>query len=226
MGLLRSCVRLAFMAYFNMFYKIDEIGKENIPKEGAYVLASNHIHWMDPLLYVCECKRMVYAIGKEELFSNPIKNLIMRRLGVFPVKRDATGSNTASINKSIEKLKEGNLFLIYPEGTRMGFYKGARTHKGVAMFALEAKVPIIPMAMVGSFKPFSKVRFIIDKPMDISEYYPKEGEKVDPRNIIKVSNQVVKRILELRDSIQTEEIEKEMLEEEKKREEKKKLKGG
>ena len=114
MGFLRGCVRLAFMAYFNLFYKIDEIGKENLPKTGGYVLASNHIHWMDSLLYVCECKRMVYAIGKEELFSNPIKNLVMSRLGVFPVKRDAVGSNTGSINKSIEKLKRGYLFLIYP----------------------------------------------------------------------------------------------------------------
>ena len=226
MRIIRGLVWITFKTYFKLFNKIEKIGMENLPKTGAYVLASNHIHWLDSLLYVSLTRRMIFAVGKEELFSNPIKNFIMRRLGVYPIKRDAVGSNAASISSSIKRLKQGYLFLIFPEGTRMGFYKGVRPHKGVAMFALEAKVPIIPMAMVGSFKKHSTVKLIIDKPMDVSEFYPKDGEKVDPRNIVKVSNKVIDRIIELRDSIQTEEIEKEMLEEEKKREQKRMLKGG
>ena len=88
------------------------------------------------------------------------------------------------------------------------------------MLALEAKVPIVPMAVVGSFKPFTTIKYIIDKPIDISKYYPKENERVNPRNMITVTNEVMDKIIELRDSINTEEIEKQMNEAEDKREKK------
>ena len=224
MGFIRGCVRYAFMAYFKLFYKIDEIGRENIPKKGAYILCSNHIHWLDPVLYVCETPRMVYAVGKEELFSKKIKSFVMRRLGVIPINREVYGDNKNSLGEAERRINEGNLFLIYPEGTRFGFKKGVRPKKGIALIAMETKVPIIPMAMVGSFKPFTKIRFKIDKPMDISEFYLREGEKPNLRNMVTLTNKVVDRILELRDSINTPEIEAQMNEAEEKRERKKALK--
>ncbi len=116
------------------------------------------------------------------------------------------------------------MLLIYPEGTRFGLKKGIKPKKGVALMALQAKCPVIPMAMVGSFKPFTKIRLIIDKPMDFSEYYPKENENVNLRNLVKVTNMIMDRIVELRDSINTEEIEKQMNEAEKEREKKKQKK--
>ncbi len=224
MRFIRSCVRYTFMAYFNLFFKLEVMGKENLPKDGAYILCSNHIHWMDPILYVCENKRMMYAIAKEELFSTKFKAWVMRRLGLIKVVRDGTESNKASINEAVDRLKNGDLLLIYPEGTRFGLKKGIKPKKGVALMAIEARVPIIPMAMVGCFKPFTRIRVIIDKPMDISEYYPKEGENVNLRNLVKLTNQVMDRIIELRDSINTEEIEKQMNEAEELREKKKMLK--
>ena len=224
MGLIRSCVRYAFMAYFNLFYKIDEIGKENIPKEGAYIICSNHIHWMDPILYVCETNRMVYAIAKEELFNTKFKAWLMKKLGLIKVNRDITGDKSASINEAEQRLKEGNLLLIYPEGTRFGLRKGIKPKKGVALMAIQSGVPIIPMAMVGCFKPFTKIRFKIGKPIDVSPYLPPEGERANLRNMVKLTNVVMDEIISLRDSINTEEIEKQMNEEEEKREQKKKLK--
>ena len=223
MGFLRGCVRYVFMAYFNIFYKIEMIGKDNFPKEGGYILCSNHIHWMDPVLYVCENKRMIYVIAKEELFSNKFKAWIMKRLGLIKVERDGS-NNKKSIEEAVNHLKNNDLLLIYPEGTRFGLKRGIKPKKGVALMAMEARVPIIPMAMVGSFKPFTKIRIIIDKPMDISEFYPKEGENVNLRNMIKLTNNVMDRIIYLRDSINTEEIEKQMNEAEELLEKKKMLK--
>jgi len=189
------------MAYFNLFYNIDEYGKENIPKEGAYILCSNHIHWLDPVLYVCENKRMIYAMAKEELFNTKIKSFVMRRLGVFPVKRNSA-DNTA-INTAINHLKDGDFLLLYPEGTRYGQEKGVKIKKGAALIAIKARVPIIPMAMVGSFKPFSKIRFKIGKPIDFSMYYPKDEniEKIDARSLIKITNDLMKEINEMRDEL-------------------------
>ena len=108
----------------------------------------------------------------------------MSRLGVIPIKREINGDNSNSLNTAIQKLKDGNLLLIYPEGTRFGFKKGVKPKKGVALLAIEAKVPIIPMAMVGCFKPFTKIRFKIGKPIDTSPYYPEEGSKVNLRNMV------------------------------------------
>jgi len=224
MGFIRGCVRYTFMAYFKLFHRIDEIGRENIPKTGPYIMCSNHIHWLDPVLYVCETPRMVYAVGKEELFSNKIKGFIMRRLGVIPVSREVRGDNKDSLAEAKSRIEQGNLFLIYPEGTRFGFKKGVKPKKGIALLAMETKVPIIPMAMVGSFKPFTRIRFKIDKPMDISEFYPKDGEKPNLRNMVTLTNKVVERIIELRDSINTPKIEAQMNEAEEKREKKKALK--
>ncbi len=86
-------------------------------------MCSNHVHWMDPFVFVASTHRMVYAIGKDELFSNKFKAWIMRRLGIIPVKRDGTGVNGASIMEAIKLLKKGELLLIYPEGTRYGLKK-------------------------------------------------------------------------------------------------------
>ncbi len=226
MRFMRKCVVVFFKIKHNLCCKVENIGLENIPKEGGYVLCANHIHWQDPILCVGSTKRMVYAIAKEELFSTPFKAWVMRRLGLIEVKRDGSGSNKEAIQEAVNKVKNGDLLLIYPEGTRFGLKKGLKPKKGVAFIALEAKVPIIPMAMVGSFKRGSLIRFIVDKPMDISEYYPKEGEQVNPRNVVKVTNMVMDRIVELRDSINTPEIEKEMNEAEEEREKKKLLKEG
>ena len=221
MRFMRKCVVLAFTIHHKLFNTVEKIGIENIPKEGGYVLCSNHIHWQDPFLYVSSTKRMIYAIAKEELFSSPLKAWVMKRLGLIEVKRDGSGSNKEAIQEAVNVLKSGELLIIYPEGTRFGLKKGIKPKKGVAFIALEARVPIIPMAMVGSFKRGSVIKFIVDKPMDISEYYPKEGEKVNPRNVVKVTNMVMDRIIELRDSINTEEIEREMNEAEEEREKKK-----
>lgn len=217
MRLIRGCVRLTFMLIFHLFYKVEKIDTDKFPKKGAYVLISNHIHWKDPLVYVCHSKRMIYAIGKEELFSTKLKAFIMSRLGVIPVNRNGKGGNQASILLAIRKVEAGNLLLIYPEGTRMGLYNNIKPKKGAALIALEAKVPIIPMAIVGSFKPFSTIRFKIGDPIDLSQYYPKEGEKVNARDLITVTNMAMDEVIKLRDSIQTDEIYKEMMQEEEKR---------
>ncbi len=224
MRFMRKCVVIFFKVPHKLFSKVEKIGLENIPKEGGYVLCSNHIHWQDPILYVSSTKRMIYAIAKEELFSTPFKAWVMRRLGLIEVKRDGSGSNKEAIQEAVDLVKGGDLLIIYPEGTRFGLKKCVKPKKGVAFIALEARRPIIPMAMVGSFKRGARIRFIVDKPMDISEYYPKEGEQVNPRNVVKVTNMVMDRIIELRDSINTPEIEKEMNEAEEEREKKKQLK--
>ena len=198
MGIARAIVKGFANICFRVLYKIDIKGLENIPEEGGAILCSNHIHAFDSVLYVTRIKRMLYAMAKEELFNTKFKNWFMRSMGVFPVKRDSVASEEA-INTAVEHLKEGDLLAIFPEGTRNGLAKGVKPKKGVALIALRAKVPVVPMAMFGTFKPFTKIKIRIGIPMDFSEYYPNEGEKINPRHLVTITNTVMDRVIELRD---------------------------
>jgi len=197
-GLARAIVKGFANIGFRLLYKVDIKGLENIPSDGGAILCSNHIHALDSVLYVTRIKRMVYAMGKEELFNTKFKNWFMYSMGVFPVKRDSVASEEA-VNVAVNHLQEGDLLAIFPEGTRNGLAKGVKPKKGVALIALRAKVPVIPMAMVGTFKQFTKIKIRIGKPVDLSEFYPGEGEKINPRNLITITNDVMNKVVELRD---------------------------
>ena len=183
---------------FRLLYRVDIKGLENIPKESPAILCSNHIHALDSVLYVSRIKRMVFAMGKEELFNTKFKNWFMYSMGVFPVKRDSVASEEA-INTAVERLNDKDLLMIFPEGTRNGLEKGVKPKRGVALIALKAKVPILPMAMEGSFKPFTKIKIRIGEAIDFKEYYPSEGEKINPRNLITITNDIMNKVVELRD---------------------------
>ena len=198
MGVARAIVKGFANICFHILYRVDLKGLENIPEKGGAILCSNHIHALDSVLYVTRIKRMVYAMGKEELFNTKFKNWFMYSMGVFPVKRDSVASEEA-INIAVNHLQEGDLLAIFPEGTRNGLAKGVKPKKGVALIALRAKVPVIPMAMEGSFKPFTKIKIRIGKPMDFSEFYPQEGEKINPRHLVTITNNAMDKVIELRD---------------------------
>jgi 1-acyl-sn-glycerol-3-phosphate acyltransferase len=167
--MLRAIVKGLANIIVNIFYRIKVTGKENIPTEGAAIICPNHIHAMDSVVAVVQIKRMLYAMAKEELFKGKFKNYFFRELGCFPVKR---GKGDLEAVKSAENyLKNGQLLAIYPEGTRNGMKKGIKPKRGAALLATTAEVPIIPLGMKGSFKPFSKVYINFGKPIYYKEYY-------------------------------------------------------
>lgn len=198
MGVARAIVKGFANICFHLLYKVDIKGLENIPEDGGAILCSNHIHALDSVLYVTRIKRMIYVMGKEELFNTKFKNRFMYSMGVFPVKRDSVAAEEA-VNTAVKHLEDGDLLAIFPEGTRNGLEKGVKPKKGVALIALRAKVPIIPMAMLGTFKPFTKIKIRIGKPVDCSEYYPKADEKINPRHLITITNDVMDKVIKLRD---------------------------
>lgn len=198
MNIARMVVKGFANICFRLLYKIDIKGLENIPEEGGAILCSNHIHALDSVLYVTRVKRMIYAMAKEELFNTKFKNWFMYSMGVFPVKRDSVASEEA-VNIAVDHLKAEDLLMIFPEGTRNGLEKGVKPKKGVALIALRARVPVIPMAMEGTFKPFTKIKIRIGSSMNFSEYYPNEGEKINPRHLVTITNTIMDKVISLRD---------------------------
>ena len=92
-----------------------------------------------------------------------------------------------------------NLMLIFPEGTRNGLAKGIKFKKGAAYMAIQNKVPLIPIGIKGTFKPFTKVIINIGKPIDVKEYV--NDEKLDPRKVIELTNKLQEEVIRLRDEI-------------------------
>ena len=193
MNIWRRIVVIVMHAYLHIVYKIKITGMENIPNNGAAVLCSNHIHAFDSVSYGVHIKRMCYAMAKDTLFKTKFKNWFMTKMGCFPVKRGAASEQ--AINTAIDLLKQGELVVIFPEGTRNGIAKGVKPKKGAALIAIKAGVPIIPMGITGSFKPFTKITMNIGKPIDTSEY--SNGEEIDPRAVVTLSNRVWDEIMEL-----------------------------
>jgi 1-acyl-sn-glycerol-3-phosphate acyltransferase len=160
-------------------------GRQNVPKIGAAILASNHLSALDHVVLPAITKRTIYNISKAEHFEKPIKAWFMRNWGVVPLKRGA-GDN-APLEKAKEILRSGELFCIYPEGTRSLNGKLHKGHTGVARIALEVGAPVIPIAMVGTFEAKPKGQkginwgtptgVIAGPPMDFSHYHGMQGDR-------------------------------------------------
>lgn len=130
----------------NMLYKVEYVGVENIPEDGGFILASNHIDALDPVFIGLGMeKRQLHFMGKKELFKNPLIKWFLTQLNGFPIVRGS--ADTAALNYAIRVATEGNILGIFPEGTRSKDYKPARAKSGVAMIAHEAKVPVLPVSV-------------------------------------------------------------------------------
>lgn len=184
--IVRPIVKGGANILFHLFYKMEVDGIENIPKEGAALICLNHIHALDPVFAVIHVKRMVYAMAKEELFQGKVKNWFFRKLGVFPVKRGKT--DIEAVRVAEEHLKKGDLLAIYPEGTRNGMKKGLKPKRGAAMLAINTKVPVVPVGMTGSFKPFTKLTIKFGKPIRLEEFY---GCEINRANIDAATNKIM-----------------------------------
>ena len=165
-------------------------GRENLPKKGAAVIASNHLSFLDHFVLPLAQRRQIFFISKAEHFESPVKRFFFRNWGVIPLRRGA--SDQEAFDRSIKVLGDGNFFGIYPEGTRSTDGKLHKGRTGVARIALTARVPIIPAAMMGTFEAlpkgksmprFTKCEVRIGRPIDVSAWYGRENDRAALREV-------------------------------------------
>ena len=142
-----ALLRGIIVTFLRIFYSIRFEGKENCPKEGGYVYASNHRSYMDPVLITLGVKRPFAYMAKEELFKqNIFFTAIIKMMGAFPVERGK--GDTTVIDTSIEKLEKGKNLVIFPEGTRSYDGKVGKGKTGVALIAAKAHRDVIPVGII------------------------------------------------------------------------------
>ena len=186
--MLYGLLRIIFTFIYSVIFPTTVKGKENIPKEGAVILAANHLSNWDPPLVGTFIPRHLAYMAKEELFKVPILKNILENVHTFPVKRGA--SDRAAIKTALQMLEAKECICMFPEGTRS---KDGKLHKGaqgVALIAAKSKATVIPVAIQGTFKlrPFRKITLIYGKPMTF------EAEKVDKENLQEFTEKIMQEI--------------------------------
>jgi len=169
------------------------VGTDNVPREGPAILASNHLSFSDHFFAPLPLPRKVVFLAKSEYFTGRgIKGLISKAffsgVGQIPVDRSGGKASERALRTGLRVLADGQLLGIYPEGTRTPDGRLYRGKTGVARLALEARVPVIPTAMVGTFEfqPPGKITprlwvrpgVKFGKPLDFSRYYGMENDRL------------------------------------------------
>ncbi|WP_291379071.1 lysophospholipid acyltransferase family protein [Demequina sp.] len=130
-------------------------GSENVPAHGGAILASNHLSFSDSVFLPLVLKRKVVFLGKSEYFTGKgvkgaATRAFMQGVGTIPVHRGGGKASEAALRTGMQVLGGGELLGIYPEGTRSPDGRLYRGKTGVARLAIEAGVPIIPVAMINT----------------------------------------------------------------------------
>jgi 1-acyl-sn-glycerol-3-phosphate acyltransferase len=125
-------------------------GLQNIPVHGGVILAANHLSFVDSLFMPLMCPRDVVFLGKADYFETWRTRWFFEAAGVIPVRRNGGSAGEAAILAGIRALRAGKVVGIYPEGTRSPDGRLYRGKTGVARMALEARVPVVPVAIGGT----------------------------------------------------------------------------
>jgi glycerol-3-phosphate dehydrogenase (NAD(P)+) len=141
-------VRAILQPLFLVYFRMSRIGREQIPRRGPLLLASNHRSFLDPFVIGMLVRRPVYFMAKRELFQRRWQAWVLNALGAFPVDR-GTG-DSAAIETARAILERGDCVVIFPEGTRVRPGPLGRPRRGVGRLALETGAPVVPVAVIGT----------------------------------------------------------------------------
>lgn len=192
---MRAILKVIVKVITLIIYRPKVVGKENIPKDGNAIICANHVHFWDSVTIIVMLKRKVNVLAKEELFNRTkFRRWFANMVGIYPVNREK--ADLGAIKTSLKLMKNKELLLIFPEGTRNGMAKGTRIKKGAVMIAATSESPIIPIGIQGSFKPFRKVVLNIGKPIDYSQY---KNDTKDKEKMSELAKELMQEIVKLRD---------------------------
>ncbi|MBI2244974.1 MAG: 1-acyl-sn-glycerol-3-phosphate acyltransferase [Nocardioides sp.] len=188
---------IALGPWLRLVFRPRVYGAENVPLEGPAILASNHLSYADWLFMPLTLPRRVTFVAKAEYFTGKgLKGWLQRTFfagsGQVPIDRSGGGAAEGAIISAKRVLAEGELFGIYPEGTRSHDGRLYRGKVGVARLALEAKVPVVPVAVLGTdvvappgkkFGRFTRPVVRFGAPLDFSRYDGMESDRYILRSI-------------------------------------------
>ncbi|MFC7488451.1 lysophospholipid acyltransferase family protein [Knoellia sp. CPCC 206453] len=183
-------------------------GEEHIPETGGAIFASNHLSFSDSIFLPLVVPRRITFLAKADYFTGVglkgrLTAAFFRGAGQVPVDRSGGKASEAALNTGLKILRRGELLALYPEGTRSPDGRLYRGKTGVARMALEAGVPVIPVAMIDTDKAqptgqvvpkIMRVGVRVGKPLDFSRYKGMEDDRFVLRSI---TDEVMYALMEL-----------------------------
>jgi len=180
-GWLASPTRLIVRPLALRWFQVAVKGAENVPTEGAAIIAPNHLSFFDTPLIMLAAPRRCLFLGKAEYMDSWKTRYLFPACGMVPIRRDKARASMAALDTAASLLEDGELVGIYPEGTRTRDGLLHSGHTGVAQLALTTGSPVIPVGIIGT-----------DAVQPIGQRIPRRaghvtltfGEPIDPANYL------------------------------------------
>jgi 1-acyl-sn-glycerol-3-phosphate acyltransferase len=183
-------------------------GEEHVPESGGAILASNHLSFSDSIFLPLVLRRRVTFLAKADYFTGRglkgrLTAAFVKGAGQVPVDRSGGQASEAALQTGLKVLRRGELLGIYPEGTRSPDGRLYRGKTGVARLALEAGVPVLPVAMIGTDKVqpigrkmprLGRVGVVLGPPLDFSRY---DGMQDDRFVLRSITDEIMYELMEL-----------------------------
>ena len=188
---------IGFGIIFKVLFRAEIIGRENMPKEGAVILAANHMSNWDPPFVATFLSRPVSYMAKVELFKNPVFGRAITACHAFPIKRGA--ADRGAIKAAMQVLKQGRCLGLFPEGTRSRTGKMRKAEAGVGLIASMTGAPVVPAAIIGTDHIFAnggyfpKLKVIYGEPMKFT------GNHKDKEQLEAFSQSIMDKIAEMKE---------------------------
>jgi 1-acyl-sn-glycerol-3-phosphate acyltransferase len=152
--MLYTIFRSAAVVLCKVFFRIRARGRKNIPRKGGFILASNHLSYLDPVVLGVACPRKLNFMAKHDLFRSPLFSGLIARLGAFAVKRDS--ADASALKEAVRRVRKGRALLIFPEGSRGQGGKLGEPQSGIGFLAAKLNVPVIPAFIKGTERALPK----------------------------------------------------------------------
>lgn len=178
---------------FRAAWRVRTEGEGNIPRRGGAILAANHTSVLDSFFVPLALDRRITYVGKAEYLDDWKTRRLFPAMGMIPIDRSGGDSASSALDAAADVLEAGELFGIYPEGTRSRTGKLHKGHTGVARLALRTNTPIIPVGILGAVaiqppeakapRCFMELLIRFGAPIDTSRYGSRSNDRLVLRQI-------------------------------------------
>lgn len=175
-----------FRVIYDMAFRGEVVGVENLPRHGGFLLAANHASFIDPPMIGVHVERQIAFFARKTLWKPGFASWWLDTVGTIPVDRDG-GQDVSAIKRVLKALKQDRGLILFPEGTRTPDGRLQPAKAGVGFIAIKTQVPVVPVRIFGSFEAYGKgrgmrlgtpVTVVFGKPVLPADYDdPKAGKE-------------------------------------------------
>lgn len=191
--------------FLKSLFKFQVFGAENVPSTGGVLLMSNHASYIDPVFMGAAVDRGLYYMARSTLFKPGLIEWLLLNMNAFPVHLGVP--DRRAIRRALQLLADGNLLLIFPEGTRSVDGTLGKARAGVGLIAYKTTAPVVPVFLSGTQKVLpkggkmlkpAKITVSFGKLLDMEYYRKCKGSR---ETYVKLGEEVMARIAELGDGL-------------------------